>query len=350
MRIVEDDAGLASIAKSDSSGNKESKTPVLADQSGVNADATVAPDWRSIRDYWIERSAGEHFLVHDIGASLIHKFVHGLINTNPDQFSARKGQPAIYLANHQVGVESFLFLGMIAALTGIPAEAVAKKEHKESWLGQISQLTESELKEDSTTRMLFFDRDDQSDMLRILNNFGETIVDQPRSLLVHVDGTRATQAGQPTEKVGSVLIDLAIKYRIPIIPVRFSGGLPLKATSERLEFPVGLGQQDYTIGDVIGPDDLEVLPYVERAKMVVAAINGLGAGEAEDNPLPADDVFKSMVDDQPKDRNEIQRVLWAALQSMPELGDRMQKLLKVIASKRKGKLTPSEKIVAKLLG
>jgi acyl transferase domain-containing protein/3-hydroxymyristoyl/3-hydroxydecanoyl-(acyl carrier protein) dehydratase len=350
MRIVEDDAGLASFVNKDSGKNKVSTKKELIDQSAVSTGESIAPDWRSIRDYWIERSAGEHFLVHDIGASLIHKFVHGLVHTNSGEFNARKGQPAIYLANHQVGVESFLFLGMIAALTGIPAEAVAKKEHKESWLGQISQLTEAELKEDSTTRMLFFDRDDQSDMLRILNNFGETIVDQPRSLLVHVDGTRATQAGQPTEKISSVLIDLSIKYGIPIIPVRFTGGLPLKATSERLEFPVDFGQQDYNIGDVIGPDDLEVLPYVERAKLVVAAINGLGGSESLDKPLPSDDVFKSLVDDQPQGRNEIQRVLWAALQSMPELGDRMQRLLKIIASNGNDKLTPSEKIVAKLLG
>ena len=161
------------------------------------------------------------------------QFVNNVVLTDPGEFHARKGQPAIYLANHQVGVESFLFLGTIAAMTGIPAEAIAKKEHLDSWLGQISQLTQEELKEQSTTRMLFFDRDDQTDMLRILNEFGETVHDQPRSLLVHVDGTRATKADQPTEKVSSVLIDLAVKYKIPIIPVRFAGGLPAEIETNK---------------------------------------------------------------------------------------------------------------------
>jgi len=355
MRIVEDDAGLAAIEFSAASQNDDPGKALSAEQSDDRPEDTVAPDWHSIRGYWIERSAGEHFLVHDIGASLIHKFVHSLITTNPDEFKARRGQPAIYLANHQVGVESFLFLGMIAALTGIPAEAVAKKEHRDTWLGQISQLTEAELKEGSTTRMLFFDRDDQSDMLRILNNFGETIADQPRSLLVHVDGTRATKAGQSTEKVSSVLIDLAIKYTIPIIPVRFTGGLPLIESAERLEFPVGYGQQDYYIGDVINPGELEALPYVERAKKVLEAINDLGDKASArdvltDNPLPADGVFAEMVEDQPAQRTEIQRVLWAALKSMPDLGVRMQNLLEAISSNSTGKLTRSEKIVVKLLG
>ncbi len=350
MRIVEDDAGLASNSNSIASQAVQPEAGSVLLQNNANSNNVLAPDWRSIRDYWIERSEGEHFLVHDIGASLIHKFVHRLINVNPDEFQARKGQPAIYLANHQVGVESFLFLGMIAALTGIPAEAVAKKEHRDSWLGQISQLTEAELKKGSTTRMLFFDRDDQSELLRILNNYGKTVVDQPRSLLVHVDGTRATQAGQLTEKVSSVLIDLAIKYGIPIIPVRFAGGLPLGASTERLEFPVGFGQQDYFVGAVIRPDELEVLPYVERAKRVLTAINSLGSNGLEEAPLPADKVFSTMVSDQPAQRTEIQRVLWAALRSMPELGSRMRQLLEAISSNSTDKLNESEKIVAKLLG
>ncbi|HIG43699.1 MAG TPA: beta keto-acyl synthase [Gammaproteobacteria bacterium] len=313
-------------------------------------------DWRGVRDYWVEQSAGEHHLVHDLGASLIHKFVHNLILRDPDEFQVRKGQPAIYLANHQVGVESFLFLGMIAAMTGIPAEAIAKKEHRDSWLGQISLLTETELKEQSTTRMLFFDRDDQGDMLRILDDFGQTVAQQPRSLLVHVDGTRATRAGQPIKTVSSVLIDLAVNHNIPIIPVRFAGGLPIQPSNERLEFPVGFGSQDYYIGSVIEPVELETLPYVDRAKYVVAAINNLGPGLDDDQPLSADPGFAELVENQPDDRSDTQRVLWAALQTLPEVGARMQRLIDRLNSgsvpgvKESGLPTPAEKILAKLIG
>ena len=327
LRIVEDDLDLASV-----------NTPA------------VEAGWKGVRDYWIQQSAGEHFLVHDLGAALIHKFVRNFKLLDSDAFQARKGQAAIYLANHQVGVESFLFLGMIAAMTGIPAEAIAKQEHRESWLGQIAQLTETELKEQSTTRMLFFDRKDQSDMLRILNHFGETVHEQPRSLLVHVDGTRATEAGLPTEKVSSVLIDLAIKYQIPIVPVRFAGGLPLEASTEKLEFPVGFGAQDYYIGAAIEPGELEALPYVERAKKVLSLINSVGPMGKSDSPIPGDEKFVKMVGDQTGDRSEIQRVLWSALKSMPDLGIRMETLLAKIEKGKTGKLSAAEKIIAKLLG
>ncbi len=329
VRIVEDQQGLAN---------------------GIDAnDKGESVDWHQIRDYWIRESGGEHFLIHDLGSALMRQFVNRLVLSDPDEFRALKGQPAIYLANHQVGVESFLFLGMIAALIEIPAEAIAKKEHRDTWLGQISQLTDIELKENSTTRMLFFDRDGQSDMLRILSNFGESVHEQPRSLLVHVDGTRATRAAVPTLKVSSVLIDLAINHKIPIVPVRFTGGLPIEESSERLEFPVGYGGQDYHIGSVITAAELESLPYAERAKRVVTAINDLGQAGLADKPGVADEKFSDMLASLP-DQTEIQAVLRTALECMPELGDRMKELIENISNKDETELSPAETIVAKLLG
>jgi len=239
---------------------------------------------------------------------------------------------------------------MIAALTGIPAEAIAKQEHRNTWLGQVSNLTESELGQQSTTRMLFFDRDDQADMLRILNNFGATVHAHPRSLLVHVDGTRATQAGQPVEKVSSVLIDLAIKYTIPIIPVRFSGGLPVEASSKRLEFPLGFGGQDYFVGAQIDASELAALPYVERAKSVRSLINGLGPTGNTEMPLPQDDEFAQSVKAQLAHRSETQAVLYSALKTLPDLGARMQRLLEKIEAQDLTNLSTEEKMVTTLLG
>lgn len=309
----------------------------------------IEANWQGVRDYWISQSNQEHFLVHDIGAALIHKFVRNFKIQDPEAFAARRGQPAIYLANHQVGVESFLFLGMIAAMTGIPAEAIAKQEHRDTWLGQISQLTEAELREDSTTRMLFFDREDQSDMLRILNNFAETVHDQPRSLLVHVDGTRAQQAGQPSEKVSSVLIDMAIKYQIPIVPVRFAGGLPLSQSEARLEFPVNYGSQDFYVGEALSPSDLEALPYAERAKKVISLINDTGPKGPADGPNSADRDFMKLVKSKLENGGEISAVIRSALETLPSLGLRMQNLLTKLEAGDLESLNDDEKIVAALL-
>ena len=169
------------------------------------------------------------------------------------------------------------------------------------------------------------------------------------------DGTRAIQAGQPIKTVSSVLIDLAVNHNIPIIPVRFAGGLPVQPSNERLEFPVGFGSQDYYIGSVIEPDELKSLPYVDRAKRVVTAINNLGQALDDDQPFAADPAFAELVANQPDDRSDTQRVLWAALQMLPEVGTRMQKLIGrfdsdgVPGEKEPGPLTPAEKILAKLI-
>lgn len=311
-----------------------------------------ALQWRQISAYWTERSGGEQHLVHDLFTALIRKFLRRFIVTDPADFAARAGQPAIYLANHQVGVESFLFLSMIATLTGIPAEAVAKKEHRDTWIGRIYQLAETELAGDNPLQMLFFDRQDQADMLGILNHYGETVIHRPRSLLVHVDGTRATQAGQPTQKVSSVLIDLAVKHGIPIVPVRFAGGLAIEESATRLEFPVGFGGQDYYIGAAIEPDQLQALPYADRARRVLAAINNLGPGGQADLPVAADNAFARVAASLASDRSEVQGVLLAALQTMPDLGAGMQKLLQALASGNAAseKLSPAEIIAVDLLG
>ena len=144
-----------------------------------------------------------------------------------------------------------------------------------------------------------------------------------------------------------MLIDLAIKHGIPIIPVRFAGGLPLNAADEKLEFPIGFGQQDYYIGAVIEHTELEALPYGDRAKRVLAAINTLG-NEGADSPLPADDGFSELVASQTMASTDIQKVLRAALLRLPELGDRMQRLMQALDPA--GKPGSAEKIVAKLLG
>lgn len=359
LRIVEDTLGLgnaasdmsaSNIAPSNMSTSKNANSPVAL--KGIGANAENAFNWREVRDYWIAQADDDHYLIHDLGAALMRKFVRRVVVADHQAFNDRKGQPAIYLANHQVGLESFLFLGIIAAMTGIPAEAIAKKEHRDTWLGQIAALTETELKSRSTTRMLFFDRDDQSDMLRILTNFGETITEQPRSLLVHVDGTRATKADQQIEKVSSVLIDLAVKHRIPIIPVRFCGGLPLEASAERLEFPVGYGGQDYFLGSPITPEEVESLPYVDRSRRVAEAINSLGTDSGHEDVLPGDTAFAELVAKQMSGRPEIPSVLLTAIRALPDMGADMLKIIEAIDAGliSEAELTKAEKILATLLG
>ena len=103
-------------------------------------------------------------------------------------------------------------------------------------------------------------------------------------MLVHVEGTRSVSARKPVETVASVFVEMAMAAQIPIVPVRLCGGLPVEPADKRLEFPVGLGRQDYWIGAPILPEELASLPLGERKHRVLEAINGMGPAHAQIEP------------------------------------------------------------------
>jgi len=110
-----------------------------------------------------------------------------------------------------------------------------------------------------------------------------------RSVLVHVEGTRATRCRQPVGAMSAVFLDLALEVGADIVPVRFTGGLPLDGAVRR-EFPVGYGAQDYWFGRPIAAAELGALRFDARTERVRAAINALGGAlerESPSSPAPA---------------------------------------------------------------
>ena len=105
---------------------------------------------------------------------------------------------------------------------------------------------------------------------------------------MHPQGTRSQHAAESLTTVSSTILDLAVRLELPIVPVRFSGGLPLESIEGKLEFPVGYGAQDYWIGGAIHPEQLKALPYAERARAVVGAIESLGPAPKDELPAAAD--------------------------------------------------------------
>jgi len=86
--------------------------------------------------------------------------------------------------------------------------------------------------------------------------------------------------------MSSVFLDLAIEKNIPIVPVRFVGGLPQKnESSKKLDFPYKYGRQDYYFGRPISPEDLKKLFYGQRPKYIMEKINNLGPLNDEDTPI-----------------------------------------------------------------
>jgi 1-acyl-sn-glycerol-3-phosphate acyltransferase len=231
----------------------------------------------------------------DLLLGLVRRFVRRLVLTDPVALAAVRNRPVLYLANHQVGVESMLW-AVLATWLGGPTLVLAKAEHRESWIGRLRNLLMRYPGSTLADGMIYFDRSRPEDLLKILRSFaGEA--SGPRSLMVHVEGTRSLSCRRPVEALSAALLDLAMEANMPIVPLRFAGGLPIAEAPTRLEFPVGHGGQDYFVGAPVDPAELRKLPLGERKQRVLAAMNDLGPGRDAEVPLPPDPSFAAAVSD-----------------------------------------------------
>ena len=108
---------------------------------------------------------------------------------------------------------------------------------------------------------------------------------------------------------------MALESDLPIVPVRFKGGLPVEKLDNTLDFPVGYGKQDYYIGTPILPETLKALNYADRRKMVITAINNLGGTNEQETPNKPSPDFIKAVKSWIKQTNtsEVKAVLFKAL-------------------------------------
>ena len=118
-----------------------------------------------------------------------------------------------------------------------------------------------------------------------------------KSVMVHVEGTRALSCRQPVTKMTSAFIDMALATGTHIVPVRFCGGLPREPLETRVEFPVGMGKQDIYLGRPIAPSVFDKLPYKDRKPVVLDALNALGPANADEQPFAPDAAFAKRVAD-----------------------------------------------------
>jgi hypothetical protein len=150
-----------------------------------------------------------------------------------------------------------------------------------------------------------------------------------RSVMVHVEGTRSLSCRKPVERMSGAFLDLALSVGAPVVPVRFVGGLPAEPLATRLEFPLGMGRQDIHLGRPLLPEDLASQHYGARKERVVRAINGLGAPNAAEEPLPGDPAFAARV----RSRQEARGVshehatLHEVLADLPAPGAQIRRLL-----------------------
>jgi len=212
--------------------------------------------------------------------------------------------------------------------------ALAKAEHRQSWLGRLARLLARAPGTADPANLVFFDRSDRASLPAIVDRLRRRMADEDSSLLVHVEGTRARAAGQALMRMSGVWTDLALAAGAAVVPVRFTGGLPATEVSQRLEFPVGFGRQTYHLGRPLLPEDLRALDLAARQRRVLGAINGLGP--AADLPTAADPDFASALEGWRRrvgDGGE-RAVLLAALARLPSPSAETRAVLEAVGGAR----------------
>lgn len=239
-------------------------------------------NWKKVREHWLQTTGPRRFF-HDILGTLFGTFVSRIVIQSPREFDVVKKRPVMYMGNHQIGLESPLFMALSVALSGITIQAVAKPDHVNAWLSFLMAFADDSLGDNHPFRLVYFDKAQPMSLIEFLKRPDSLNA----SLLVHVEGTRSREAGQPVTKLSSVFLDVAVEKGIPIVPIRFVGGLPPQRSEEGLDFPYGNGKQDFFLGTPISADELKNMPYGQRPRFVMGKINSLGPGTREEDILIA---------------------------------------------------------------
>jgi 1-acyl-sn-glycerol-3-phosphate acyltransferase len=206
-----------------------------------------------------------------------------------------RGRSVLYLANHQTQIESILFSVLLSGLQQLPVIVLANAKHRDRWVGKLVNWTFAETGQPDPGLVRYFDQNHPELLAAIIDSVSREMTVGQRSLLVHVEGTRQRSCREEVQKVSSIFPELAIRTGVPIVPVRFSGGLPVEPlTGAKHEFPAGYCGQEYRLGSPIFPEELHSLSLAARRDRILDAIRDLGnPGEV---PGPARNEFAAVVD------------------------------------------------------
>jgi 3-hydroxymyristoyl/3-hydroxydecanoyl-(acyl carrier protein) dehydratase/1-acyl-sn-glycerol-3-phosphate acyltransferase len=274
-------------------------TSLTADALTVRAERSL--DLGSVQHFWRTFLETGPWPGEDLYFSLIERFAQRVRVVDPDGLRAIHGKSVLFLGNHQVGIESLLFGIALSALTGTSTLTLAKKEHRDTWLGKLILHGFAYPGLSDPRVIAYFDRNDPSSLPSILQELAAMMKDDGtgvrsgKNVMIHVEGTRSLSCAAPISKMSGVFVDMALTLGCPIVPVRFVGGLPRKELTERIEYPIGMGRQDYYLGSPILPGTLAALPYKERTERVLAAINALGPGHERETPFEGDPELEGRV-------------------------------------------------------
>ena len=247
--------------------------------------------------------------------------------------------PQLYLANHQTFVESIIVNTVLATIGHRPLTVLGKEQHRNHLLGKFERTCTTYPGVETPQAILYVNREDPQDIIRSMNDLREILTKENRSVLVHVEGIRSYQAADKIDKLSSMWADMCVQTGIPIVPVRFLGGLPRQNPEKvKYNFPIGYGKQDIYVGEPIASQDLAHMPYAERARYIRDSINGLGADVENEVTAPNPAFEQAVISHQEEFQcDEVGSTIYQALKSYLEaphlrLQERTQEVNGLLAS------------------
>ena len=291
-----------------------------------------------VRETWARLTGVSGWPMEDLYAALIQTFVANVVLETAQTARALAATPCLFVANHQVGVESVLASVLLSTLTGKPTTVLAKGDHRDSWIGKFIALNARYPGVRDPELTLFVDRDDPNAMVKQFESIADGLRRGERSAMVHIEGTRALSCRTPTTKLSSALLDVAFSAGVPVVPLRFVGGLPIDPLETRLEFPVGFGAQTFFVGDPIPPDALSRMQLRERKDAVLGALNALGGSPDDEVPSPPNAALEREVAQWQK-KSGASLTNAVALIALSKLADPSEPTARLLAARATGKLS-----------
>lgn len=251
---------------------------------------------------------------------LLRQFTGEIVLEDPVAFDAVKDRSLLYLANHQVQSESILFSMIVKVLAKRRMVVISDSIHQTRWTGPVDELMYRYPGVNYPKTIVYFTQSNRKSMFDILEDFKQKIREEGVSVFLHPEGKLGLSCRHPVKTLSSVFLDLAIDMDLPIIPVKFAGGLPVEEMKDVRDFPMGYGRQDYHIGKPILPEELKKQAYADRRKLVIDAINGLGPSCKTERPNPPDPVFMKEVSSwiAEKGVSEVQAVIFKAFERLQD--------------------------------
>ncbi len=275
----------------------------------------------------------------DLSRALKHEYVRRFRLVDPAALEALKARPFIICGNHQTAIESMLFTEMFTRWSGLPVTTVTRTEHGDSWMGRLTDfLWRHPHRTVAVNPQLLFERGRPEAFFDVIEAYKAAQPALPHSLHLHVEGEQALTCRQRVKRMSAVIVDLALALDLPILPLKYSGGLPVEPLPAITSFPVAYGKQDYTLGRPLLPADLRRMPGPKAAELVVEAINAIPPATADETPLPgrpglADEIRTWCAD---YGVTEIQAAVLSALRHLPDPSDATRSILAYPSQGRAG--------------